>query len=388
MPSIDDDLLARLNALKKSHITFDTSRGSSISKPHAITENENVEDDLKARFRRLGSSSPNTIAKSPILSEDNVTSSMSVGAGMLAGESGHKDEDGKTLEELLGDLGPEDQWRLGTGDSREIEELLDEAKKALLLGETTVARDQGSERENAHSCLPSVEEDDTHSTLRDGEHKEFVTDENLQDEHDAGVVIAQALAAVNLDEHHEVENDPDPDEVTDVPTNATDSSHIEGENHDRRQDNGRTFELPSAPSNLSDPPSESHTRVATSPAEAHASITDLAARLARLSPSPSSCRSSPSELPSVPSFFPIQNSIRPTKSRPKTGPKQYSEAEMDSWCIICCDDATVKCLSCDGDLYCTKCWKEGHRGGSAGFEERMHKAIEINRDEPSTGIAA
>ncbi|KAF2234972.1 hypothetical protein EV356DRAFT_514613 [Viridothelium virens] len=386
MSSIDDELLARLNALKKSHITFDTSRESSTPKSHAITKDENVDDDLKARFRRLGSSS-NTIAKSPIPFEDHVTSRMSIGSEISAEEAGYNEEDGKTLEELLCDLGPEDQWRLGPGDSREIKELLDEARKALSLGETEAARDQVTEHENAGSCLPRVEEDGTHLTLQDGEQNDFVKHESLQDEHDAGVVIAQALAAVDLDEHHGVENGPDPDEVTSMPANTTDRLHIEGQKHDRHQDNEGSFELPSAPSNLSNPSSESHARVSTSPAEANASITDLAARLARLSPSPSSCRSSSSELPSVPSFSPTQNSIRVTKSRLRTGPKQYSEAEIDSWCIICCDDAAVKCLGCDGDLYCTKCWKEGHKGESAGFEERMHKAVEINRDEPLTGMA-
>jgi hypothetical protein len=50
--------------------------------------------------------------------------------------------------------------------------------------------------------------------------------------------------------------------------------------------------------------------------------------------------------------------------------------EDDShWCVICCDDATIKCLGCDGDLYCKACWKEGHRSEDAGMEERMHKAV-------------
>jgi hypothetical protein len=47
----------------------------------------------------------------------------------------------------------------------------------------------------------------------------------------------------------------------------------------------------------------------------------------------------------------------------------------ETWCIICCDDATMKCLGCDGDLYCGNCWKEGHRGEDAGMEERRHKAV-------------
>lgn len=34
--------------------------------------------------------------------------------------------------------------------------------------------------------------------------------------------------------------------------------------------------------------------------------------------------------------------------------------EQERWCCICVEDAEVKCLGCDGDLYCKRCWREGH----------------------------
>ncbi|KAI9813360.1 MAG: hypothetical protein M1832_006318 [Thelocarpon impressellum] len=70
-------------------------------------------------------------------------------------------------------------------------------------------------------------------------------------------------------------------------------------------------------------------------------------------------------LPSVPTAPPLTSAREPTAV--------FSDAEIDSWCIVCSDDAGVKCLGCDGDLYCAACWKEGHVGPDAGMEERGHR---------------
>ena len=70
-------------------------------------------------------------------------------------------------------------------------------------------------------------------------------------------------------------------------------------------------------------------------------------------------------LPAAPTAVP--STRKPT--RQSTG---FSDTEIDSWCIICCANATVKCFGCDGDLYCWGCWREGHVGEDVGWEEKSH----------------
>ena len=56
----------------------------------------------------------------------------------------------------------------------------------------------------------------------------------------------------------------------------------------------------------------------------------------------------------------------------KAKPHSHTDQEIETWCVICCADATVQCFGCDKDLYCWVCWREGHMGEDAGLEERLH----------------
>ncbi|KAM4067294.1 hypothetical protein HRG_001270 [Hirsutella rhossiliensis] len=122
----------------------------------------------------------------------------------------------------------------------------------------------------------------------------------------------------------------------------------QGEPQDAPQSRGNDEEeqdLPSLPSTITTPPT------AATPRD------DIAARMAVLRASSSS--PSPS-FPSVP-----------------TSRTAYTDDDVDSWCTVCLADATLRCLGCDHDPYCSRCWWEMHLGPSAGFDEHSHKAIQF-----------
>ncbi|XP_033123085.1 abscission/NoCut checkpoint regulator-like [Anneissia japonica] len=50
------------------------------------------------------------------------------------------------------------------------------------------------------------------------------------------------------------------------------------------------------------------------------------------------------------------------------------------WCCICNEDAALRCLGCEGDLYCKRCFKEGHDEFGETHEIEQYKKPK-NRDK-------
>ncbi|KAH0007319.1 hypothetical protein KCU78_g11835, partial [Aureobasidium melanogenum] len=307
MPDSDDALLARLNALRKSPITL--SETSSLDLPS--TPQRTTDSDLTARFRSL---TPNSTITSPFPNAEDTP---------------HNDEDDRTIEELLQDLGPEEQWSVDRDEGQRIRDLMAEAKSALPAEDT---KEEENKDVDIEVGVVKPEHDD-----EDEEQKEV--DEDRRDEEEADDYVQRVLAELELEKKY---GGPEEDE--------------EEQDDEKRVDNDNELSLPSAPTELPSSPAP----------DQDANIDEaLSARFASLS------------LPGVPSFNPAKKPVNIQKSVKSNLPK-YTDEDMESWCCICNEDATVKCMGCDGDLYCQECWREGHGNGPG--QERGHRALAYAKD--------
>ncbi|KAF2662935.1 hypothetical protein K491DRAFT_584037 [Lophiostoma macrostomum CBS 122681] len=406
-PTIDDALLARLNALKKSSVTFDTTPSASIL-PTTPSKPSSAPDDLAARFARLGSASPSAspkppdAAKGPPVIAPGAPSYLEgiaegLGGGEGEGNVQFNDEDEKSLEELLGELRDRGQWDLNRDEQRDVGSLVRDAKRLMPVVQQSIAEKNGgkgvkggvhgtedeeglTDWENVEVDIGSggvqVGRDDEDKTEDDNDGDDEGSKKHTEDQ-EADDIIARVMAELDIStKYRDLEEPPDQGESKEqndeVEDEKQESASKEGKSNSTPSED--PVSLPSAPSTL--PQDDLATTQAIEDA--------LTVRLAALSKPHPSSTSDPLGLPSAPSFAP---SNKPPKVTSSNFPK-YADEEIDTWCIICTDDATLKCLGCDNDLYCQKCWMEGHRGESAGFEERRHRAVMFSRKKGERKVAA
>jgi hypothetical protein len=316
-----NNLLDRLNALKAPS---NPPTPSPSPQPPSSQENER---DIESRFRRLASGSrlrPSSPSQHGALRDPLED---------LPSETQANKEDAQTLDELLAELGePDDSWLEGGPEDNSVEGLLREAKAAL------PKEPKEGERDHKVEGTDDVEEQGSTQNSDQG-------DEDAADEY-----IAKVLAEAELEKKHKPTTSDQDDEESQGQQDS------DGERHESAGDAGQSPfpDLPTAPQ--------------TAPVQDEAPIPDeddLTARLTALS------------LPTTPYSAP---KTKPKSKTTKTSnlPK-YTDEDIESWCVICNEDATLRCLGCEGDLYCAECWNEGHRGPDAGYEDKTHKALAFVR---------
>ncbi|KAF7953498.1 uncharacterized protein EAE97_000897 [Botrytis byssoidea] len=368
-PTYDNDLLNRLNALKKSNIQLDASPRPPLN---VFAKVSTPETDLSERLRSLRNGTPSRSGTSETPTPASTTSppqqsrfynqATSSDAVPLFSDDVHED---KSLDDLLAELGSGSEW-LNPDDPNDIQKLLDEAKKALPDREDVATDEEaskGASEENTRTnvltsgldmSVFAIDDDDDGESRKNDKEIEGLEGESreVQD------IVARLLDEVNLERGAEDENEAEEPQGTNAMNADAGGKFSSFPKYKQDDSEEPNFTLPSAPSTLPEPSRKS--------IDFEDDITARLAALKGLGSTPVSALG----LPSAPTTKPVDKMAKETKGK---GLKKYTDEEMDTWCIICQDDATIQCVGCEGDLYCARCWKEGHMGVDAGWEFKRHQ---------------
>ncbi|MCJ1405836.1 hypothetical protein MMC11_009066 [Xylographa trunciseda] len=318
----DDALLARLNALKTSNVSFGPKETSSTE----ISSEGNAapkigQDSLIDRFRSFTAVAQPQSQSSP--------------------ESEQDEDDGRTVEDLLAELGPDDQWTLHPEEPDEMQKLLDEARQLLLKKEEQpLSKDSEDPSQSSRETKPVAKSASAGAPASTSEADIEAAPPQTEDE-EAAIYLQQILDELELEEH---------DESTKEPYNNEDAISGQTPPRDLQTEGPQlvSLEMPSVPTSIP-----------------------------IISQLPTQDDTTPTfDLPSAPTIAP-QRKLATQSVNSKL--PQYSDKDIETWCTICNDDATVRCLGCEGDLYCAKCWKEGHMGKEVGYDERSHRWVKYKQ---------
>ncbi|KAI1209150.1 uncharacterized protein F4807DRAFT_427368 [Annulohypoxylon truncatum] len=379
-PGSDRSLLDRLNALRPSTVNLDPPSKSIAASTIEPAKPLSREDALSERLKSLrnqangnahttgGSGAkeeggrPTALSNSPqpqpqlestFKSPDAKTSVPKV---PLADEEDDFDSDydyGTTLSDIEGDMEYIEEL-IAENEHRRIASLLDELKKP------------SSDPKDTPGAKANHDDSDDDS---EGEHMTREADDFL----------AQAVDEAELEKANEPPSQPDA-----TPTKGVLSSHNSEPNSPTAPNDASPFNLPTVPSSLQDQPTlppltpsqnddAEDSDDSDDDADFAASISNRMAAL-RVATPPRDLPSAPTSavdafgLPAAPTFAPADRPLPGLVKR-----QGYTDADQKTWCAVCLEDGTVRCLGCDGDVYCARCWREMHVGPRAGYDERGHR---------------
>ncbi|KAH8883830.1 hypothetical protein GQ53DRAFT_786611 [Thozetella sp. PMI_491] len=383
--SHDRSLLDRLNALKPTNVVLGKGENplASGGLPGASTgelpEPLSREDALSARLRTLrnrpGSGGPQSVpapdspprgpvaataaaaaaaaaAASPARSAASPTSPLpSAAAAEVDDIDALLAADETALDELLEglDFDPDLAGEDGDNPLDEID-VAAEAKKveALLRRVQGGGGDddsEGEETDRQEAELERQDEETAEARPPDPEAGKDGSSSESPSKEDAGEGGTDALALPGV-----------PSGLVDPPQEAE-----AGEN---------PLSLPTVPSQLVDPAPEADAATRKSVDFEN----DITERLAALKGLGASVKTDSFGMPSAPTFQPDDRPVPGVKKRPG-----YTDEDQKTWCTVCLEDATIRCLGCDDDVYCARCFREMHVGPRAGYDERGHQWVKFQR---------
>ncbi|EEY23741.1 predicted protein [Verticillium alfalfae VaMs.102] len=387
MSSRDKSLLDRLNALKggsgssphtnNSPISLDRSANAlNVSVGIEPAKPASREDALAARLRSLRNTPerdiPPATAASSQAAPPTPTPKQASASSPLQQEQEQEQPhdvdpllqtDDQTLEELLQDEDPEadPRWSLDLEpETARVEALLHELSKDIhLQDDKSAGGNDASEAENRDA------DEDT-----DGEEMN----------RDVDALLAQALDEAELDAKLSPTSYGLRDGPTENPPRETADGPQKG-NAGRQTPEAAAspLSLPSVPSAIT-PHQDVHDGDDGEPSLSlpspawPPSACPRQTKTPRPPPPPTTCG-----LPSVPSDQPA-NRLRSGTGYTDDDAKKLVHRLPRGM-------ATLRCLGCDDDGYCTRCWREMHVGPAAAFDDRTHKAVLLGRDPRPKRVA-
>ncbi|KAK0334110.1 hypothetical protein LTR91_021636 [Friedmanniomyces endolithicus] len=356
MPVRDGDLLARLNALKPSSVRLKTEPKASIDVE--VGRPPTIEDKLAERLKALRSSSTESgvDVRTKALYADKAELLTAQIKDEVASEADpirdwqHASGDEQTLDHLLAELGPDISDGLDAENPKHIASLLREAKEALP-SQAEAAQGDGADQEEWQHIGPEDAED---GSVEEGNSR--IAQERLEDG-EADEYVQKVLAELELERK----------DGSEERRNAQNEGARVGDEADVHD-----LGLPSTP--LAMPPSLAPTEHEPPTYE----DSELEARFSKLG----------LDLPSTPTAPPsAKPKVKPSIPGGKANSKlpTYTDDDIESWCCICNEDGEVRCLGCEGDIYCQQCWREGHGNGPG--QEKGHRAVQFVR-KGGGGMAA